>query len=82
MTRDKQALAIYNKYDVHNTNTILSGYVVSLIQWQLDQGLRRHLSQSLIGFRFLAIVEGLAAKNEVMLDGFNDGIALEDMGHI
>ena len=30
-------------------------------------------------FLFLAIVEGLAAKNEVMLDGFNDGIALDDL---
>ena len=25
------------------------------------------------------MVEGLTAKNEVMLDGFNDGIALDDM---
>ena len=30
-------------------------------------------------FRFLAIVEGLAAKNEVMLDGFSDVITLDDM---
>ena len=30
-------------------------------------------------FLFLAIVEGLVAKNEVMLDGFNDGIAPDDM---
>ena len=29
--------------------------------------------------RFFAIVEDLAAKNEVMLDGFNDFIALNDM---
>ena len=31
------------------------------------------------GFRFLAIVEGLVAKNEEMLDGFNHVIALDDM---
>ena len=31
------------------------------------------------GFRFLAIFEGLAAKNEAMLDGFYDVIALDDM---
>ena len=31
------------------------------------------------GFLFLVLVEGLAAKNEVMLDGFNDVIALDDM---
>ena len=31
------------------------------------------------GFRFLAIIDVLAAKNEVMLNGFRDAIALDDM---
>ena len=31
------------------------------------------------GFRFLAIAKGLAAKDEVMLEGFNDVVAIEDM---
>ena len=48
------------------------------LQSQVVQGSYRHLFRS-TGFLFLVIVEGLAAKNEVMLDGFNGVIALDDM---
>ena len=77
MKRDKHNLAIYNKYNVNKTNALLSGCIV----YYNDSSIRAFIGIYAItsGFCFLAIVKGLVAKSNVLLDGFSDFIALDDM---
>ena len=65
----------YTNFDGHKTTVLLSRYNHKSCRVEMPSAYISITS----GFLFLVIVEGLAAMNDVMLDGFNDVIALDYM---